>query len=108
MAKERYHHGDLREALLDAAEALVRERGAEGWSLREASTRVGVSPSAAYHHFASREVLVRALFERVLARIGERLTRATAHARPADDPKRRLVAVARGYVHWAIENPALS
>jgi AcrR family transcriptional regulator len=108
MAKERYHHGDLREALLDAAEALVRERGADGWSLREASTRVGVSPSAAYHHFASREVLVHALFERVLARIGERLTHAAAHARSADDPQRRLVAVARGYVHWAIENPAVA
>lgn len=108
MARQRYHHGDLREALLDAAEALVRERGAGGWSLREASARVGVSPSAAYHHFASRDALVHALFERVLARVGERLTHAAAHARPSDDPQRRLVAVARGYVHWTLENPAVA
>ncbi|MFI6317980.1 TetR/AcrR family transcriptional regulator [Nonomuraea sp. NPDC050556] len=84
-----YHHGDLRGALLDAAEALVRERGVEGWSLREASARVGVSPSAAYHHFASRDALVAALAGRVLTTLGERLRQAanTASSDPASsDP----------------------
>ena len=81
MPRRRYHHGDLRNALLDAAEALIRERGADGWSLREASARVGVSPSAAYHHFASREALVRALADRVIARVGERLAAAACWRR---------------------------
>ena len=62
MAGRPYHHGDLRNALLDSAEALIRERGADGWSLREASARIGVSPSAAYHHFDSRDALVRATY----------------------------------------------
>jgi AcrR family transcriptional regulator len=106
MARERYHHGDLREALLDAAEALVRERGSEGWSLREASVRIGVSPSAAYHHFASRDALVRALSDRVVARLGERMGRAAARARGGARP--RLVAAARDYVRWAIEEPAIA
>ncbi|GHF68611.1 AcrR family transcriptional regulator [Amycolatopsis bartoniae] len=101
----KYHHGDLREALLDAAEELVRERGADGWSLREASARVGVSPSAAYHHFASRDALVRALSGRVLARLGERLAHACENA---SDPREGLVALGRAYVRWAVEDPAVA
>src|SRR5215470_13639742 len=106
MAERRYHHGDLRTALLDAAEALIRERGLDGWSLREASIRIGVSPSAAYHHFDSRDGLVRALSERVLARLGERLGRAAGRARGGR--QQRLIAVGRSYVQWAIEDPAVA
>ncbi|MEV4579836.1 TetR/AcrR family transcriptional regulator [Nonomuraea jabiensis] len=166
MAKGRYHHGDLRAALLDAAEELVRERGADGWSLREASARVGVSPSAAYHHFASRDALVRALSERILSRLGNRLAHACEQAadettapnareraaEEATDPdacqgaagpsgagssgagsggagpsgggsggvgsrapvggafdlQRRLIALGRDYLHWAVEDPAVA
>jgi AcrR family transcriptional regulator len=100
-----YHHGDLRDALLDAAETLIRERGVAGWSLREASVRVGVSPSAAYHHFSSRDALVDALSDRVLARLGERMSRAASRVR---DPAQRVVALARTYVHWAVDDPAVS
>ncbi|CCH31157.1 TetR/AcrR family transcriptional regulator [Actinosynnema sp. NPDC047251] len=104
-----YHHGDLRGALLDAAESLVRERGADGWSLREVSARVGVSPSAAYHHFASRDALVRALAGRVLAGLGDDLRHAAARARgQRADPLRRLVALGRGYVRWTLAEPAVA
>lgn len=111
MPRQRYHHGELRNALLDAAEALVRERGTDGWSLREASARVGVSSSAAYHHFASRDALVRALRRRVLARLGERLSRAvgrTAGPEAGTDHQRRLVAIGRTYVQWAVEDPSVA
>ncbi|MFI7107095.1 TetR/AcrR family transcriptional regulator [Nonomuraea sp. NPDC050227] len=109
MAKGRYHHGDLRSALLGAAEALVRERGADGWSLREASARVGVSPSAAYHHFASRDTLVRALSERTLAWLGERLRQDCERAPgQADDPQLRLIALGCGYVRWSLDDPAVA
>lgn len=111
MARRHYHHGELRNALLDAAEALVRERGADGWSLREASARVGVSSSAAYHHFASRDALVRALRRRVLARLGERLSEDVdriAEAGTSGDHQRRLVAVGRTYVQWAVEDPSVA
>src|SRR5262249_8015206 len=106
MAGRRYHHGDLQAALLDVAEALIRERGLDGWSLREASLRIGVSPSAAYHHFDSRDALVRALSDRVLARLGDRLRRAAGHAR--GDRQQRLVALGRSYVHWALDDPAIA
>ena len=106
MAGRPYHHGDLRNALLDAAEALIRERGADGWSLREASARIGVSPSAAYHHFDSRDALVRALADRVIARVGERLSAAAATAQGG--PLQPLIAVGREYVRWAVEDPAVA
>ncbi|MFD6329330.1 TetR/AcrR family transcriptional regulator [Streptomyces niveus] len=111
MARRNYHHGELRAALLDAAEALVRERGADGWSLREASARVGVSSSAAYHHFASRDALVRALRQRVLGELGERLSQEvgrTAGPEVGADHQRRLVAVGRTYVQWAVEDPSVA
>ncbi|MCX5174408.1 TetR/AcrR family transcriptional regulator [Streptomyces virginiae] len=106
MAKDRYHHGDLHGALLDAAETLVRERGADGWSLREASARVGVSPSAAYHHFNSRDALVSALSEVVLARLGNRLRDAMDAA--LEQGPERLAACGRAYVTWAVEDPAVA
>ncbi|OLB64840.1 MAG: TetR family transcriptional regulator [Actinobacteria bacterium 13_2_20CM_2_72_6] len=106
MVDGRYHHGELRGTLLDVAEALIRERGIDGWSLREASARIGVGPSAAYHHFDSRDALVRALSERVIARLGERMGRAAARARGGG--QQRLVAVSRAYVRWAVEDPAVA
>jgi AcrR family transcriptional regulator len=107
VTKDRYHHGQLREALLDAAETLAGERGAEGWSLREVSAQLGVAPSAAYHHFACREELVSRLAERIQADVGQRLSRAVARA-GTGDPMQALIAYARTYVRWTIDNPGLA
>jgi AcrR family transcriptional regulator len=92
--------------MLDAAETLIRERGADGWSLREASARVGVSPSAAYHHFDSRDALVRALADRVIVRLGQRLSDAATAA--YGGPQQPLIAVGREYVRWAVQDPAVA
>jgi AcrR family transcriptional regulator len=99
-----YHHGDLPHALLDAAETLIRERG-KVWSLREVSSRVGVSPSAAYHHFASRDVLIGALSARAFTELGARLQQAAADA--TGDHQARLIALGSSYVNWALEDPAV-
>src|SRR5260370_42566555 len=106
MRERSYHDGELPSALLDAAGSLIRERGLDGWSLREASVRTGVSPSAAYHHFESRDALVRALSDRVLARLGERLSRAVGRAN--GDRQQRLIALGRSYVRWAVDDPAIA
>jgi AcrR family transcriptional regulator len=69
-----YHHGDLRAALLDASDALLDEGGDGAVSLREAARRAGVSPTAAYRHFADKEALLAALAARHYAEFGQALT----------------------------------
>jgi AcrR family transcriptional regulator len=60
-AREGYHHGALREALIEASEALLAERGLEGFSLREVARRSGVSPAAPAHHFGDADGLLAAV-----------------------------------------------
>src|SRR6266700_1041787 len=57
----RYHHGDLRAALIDTAIELIGERGVRGFSLAEASRRLGVAVSAPYAHFTDRDDLLAAI-----------------------------------------------
>ena len=58
MPKRGYHHGNLREALVSAALALIEEKGPTGFTLSEAAKRAGVTPAAVYRHFAGREDLI--------------------------------------------------
>ena len=74
----RYHHGDLRNALVTAAIALAREGGPEALVLREVARRTGVSAAAAYHHFASHEDLVQAVKAQSLDLLAERMRAAIA------------------------------
>src|SRR5262245_1806188 len=61
--RSRYHHGDLPRALRDAATRLIAERGADGFTLREAARLVGVDHAAAYRHFADKRALLAAIAE---------------------------------------------
>jgi AcrR family transcriptional regulator len=85
----RYHHGDLRAALLRAAEDELTERGAEGFSLRGVARRVGVSHAAPAHHFADTGALLAALaaegFRRFLAT--QRAHQARAAPQPPPPPR---------------------
>jgi AcrR family transcriptional regulator len=58
MPKRGYHHGNLAQALVDAALALIEERGPTGFTLSEAAKRAGVTPAAVYRHFQGREDLI--------------------------------------------------
>jgi AcrR family transcriptional regulator len=105
-----YHHGNLREALVEAAVEVVREAGPEGLALRELARRVGVSHAAAYRHFADREALVDAVAERamdaLLAVVHERLA-AVDEADAVARARRRLVQIGVGYVDFAVAEPGL-
>ncbi len=102
--RPRYHHGDLRAALVDTAIEVISERGIRGFSLAEASRRLGVAVSAPYAHFADREALLVAVavhaHELFYAAIAPEIGRFQA---PAD----RLTAMARGYVRFAAANRPL-
>ena len=75
-----YHHGNLREALLKAAEKALETGGAQSISLRELSRELGVSHTSPRRHFADKQALLDALALRGFARFGEILGRAAAQA----------------------------
>ncbi|MEO3384848.1 TetR/AcrR family transcriptional regulator [Mesorhizobium sp. CAU 1741] len=101
-----YHHGDLRRALLVAAEAELAEKGTERFTLRACAKRAGVSHAAPAHHFGDVEGLLSALaadgFRRFAEMASERL-QACADA----SPPKRLNVLGVGYVDFARANPAL-
>jgi AcrR family transcriptional regulator len=100
--KAAYHHGDLRNALLAAAEVVLAERGVEGFTLRECARRAGVSHAAPAHHFGD----VTGLLTAVAALGFETLTQSMRQARAGiEDPVDRLRAIGRGYVAFAREYP---
>jgi AcrR family transcriptional regulator len=100
----RYHHGDLRAALIDTAAELIAERGVRDFSLAEASRRLGVAASAPYAHFADRDDLLAALAVRAYERFYAELEPAI-HAEP--EPAARLAAIAGAYVRFAGANRPL-
>jgi AcrR family transcriptional regulator len=94
----RYHHGDLRAALIDTAVELIGERGVREFSLAEASRRLGVAVSAPYAHFADREDLLAAVAVRAYEIFaGALLPEMAKFANYAD----RMAAMARGYIRFA-------
>ena len=99
----RYHHGDLRDALVETAIVLLGERGAASFSLAEASRRLGVAPSAPYRHFADRDALLAAVAVRAAGLLSERLGQQAA----SGSPRQRLAAAAGAYVRFADEERAL-
>jgi AcrR family transcriptional regulator len=102
--KGKYHHGGLREALIDAAVLGIREGGVQGLSLNELARRVGVSSGAPYRHFADREELLAALAERGYRAL---IAEATRPYPPAADAGTRLFLICIRYVRFASENVEL-
>jgi AcrR family transcriptional regulator len=100
-----YHHGDLRTALLAAAEAEIAERGIEAFSLRQVARRAGVSHAAPAHHFGDANGLLTALaaegFRQFLA------TQEAVEATVPQTPRAQLIASGVGYVSFARARPAL-
>lgn len=99
-----YHHGNLHRVLLDAAMDLIRERGIDGFTLREVARRAGVSHNAPYHHFADKGALVSALAVESF----ERFERAFREAEAATGGSHldKVRAIGRAYVRFAFDDPA--
>jgi AcrR family transcriptional regulator len=100
--KDAYHHGDLRQALLDAAVALIAEHGVHGLSLREAARIVGVSHAAPYRHFADKNAMLIAIAQQGFAWLAEAGEAAMVGI---DDPRQRLNAYGVAYVRFAVAHP---
>lgn len=99
-----YHHGDLRQALIDGALALINEKkDARTLSLREVARRAGVSNAAPYRHFADKDALLAALAEKGFRMLTAFLRKGVDSA---DDPLLGLQASGVGYVRFAIAHPS--
>ncbi len=102
--KKGYHHGDLREALLTAAERLIATKGTAHVTMREAARLAGVSVAAPYRHFADLEAILAA----VAARGFDELRRSMVEQRSgARGPEQQLMAVGRGYLLFAVARAQL-
>lgn len=94
-----YHHGELRQALIAAADAILSESGVAGFSLRDAARRAGVSPGAPAHHFGNASGLLTEVAVLGYADLKGYLDR----ARQDGTPSERLRALATQYVLFALE-----
>ncbi|MEU7472088.1 TetR/AcrR family transcriptional regulator [Streptomyces sp. NPDC044984] len=102
-----YHHGNLRVALLDAAERSLRAHGADHLSLRDLAREVGVSHAAPRRHFADRQAVLDALAEAGFVRLGAALRAALTASESAHDFPTRVRDAVSAYAHFATENAAL-
>jgi AcrR family transcriptional regulator len=98
-----YHHGALREALLDACLELIEAEGIGAVSLRRVAREAGVSPGAPYHHFPDRAALLSALAAKGYTSLAADLVAARTSA---ESPVPGLAALVRAYVAFAVRRPA--
>jgi AcrR family transcriptional regulator len=97
-----YHHGDLQGALIAATEEILAEVGAEGFTLREAARRAGVSPAAPAHHFGNAPGLLTEVAIRGYEELGAALKEAAAKK---GSERQRLHAQGLAYVEFALKQP---
>lgn len=96
-----YHHGNLRESLLEAADAVLAERGAHGITLRDVAKAAGVSHAAPYHHFSSLDDLLAAVAQRAFVTLGNALELASGEPNTGE----RLLKINDAYVACACTRP---
>jgi AcrR family transcriptional regulator len=99
-----YHHGNLREALIQAALELIADRGPAGFTIAEAARSAGVSPAAPYRHFRDRDALMADVAKRGFRRFADKLAAAWDEGRP--DPYTAFRNVGHAYLDFAHREPA--
>ncbi len=99
-----YHHGNLRQALIQAGLEILEREGNQALSLRKAARKAGVSHTAPYRHFASKDDLIAAIAEEGYRELDAGM-RAALSAAPPDDHRARLLALGEAYIRFALEHP---
>lgn len=100
--RQGYHHGNLKEALIEAARRFIAERGIGGFTLADAAKLVGVTPAALYRHFRGREALVAEVAFRGYGQLAERLGRAL---QSEGTPLERFTRMGEAYLAFAEQEP---
>jgi AcrR family transcriptional regulator len=102
--KKKYHHGNLAKVLVDAAAALVAERGAGAVSMREVAKRAKVSHAAPYHHFANKAEMLHAVALEGFRRMDAEM-KAAVGASKKRAPYEQLSALGEAYIRFAARHP---
>jgi AcrR family transcriptional regulator len=103
-AERGYHHGNLKEALLQAALNLIAQKGAAGFTFADAARMAGVSPAAPYRHFRDRDELLSSIAQRGFEQFEAALTGAWDDGRP--DTVTAFERVGKAYLAFARDEPA--
>lgn len=103
MAKQGYHHGNLRQALIEAALRLIEQQGPQGFTLSDAAKSVGVTPAAVYRHFAGRDDLIAECARQGFAIFGDLMEHAYNDGKPT--ALRAFEATGRAYLAFARKFP---
>jgi AcrR family transcriptional regulator len=103
--KKRFHHGDLREALVAATRELLIEHGPDGFTLADACRRAGVTTAAPYKHFRGKQQVL----QEIISRGFDELTAANAKAVPEGGPGTLagIIAMVMSYLNFAVAQPAV-
>jgi AcrR family transcriptional regulator len=103
-AERGYHHGNLKEALLQAALDLIAKKGAYGFTFADAARIAGVSPAAPYRHFRDRDELLSSIAQRGFEQFEAALSQAWDDGRP--DTVTAFERVGKAYLAFAREQPS--
>jgi len=103
--RETYHHGDLRNALVQAGTQMLAETGVDGLSMRRVAAQLGVSHNAPYQHFADKEAILAAIAVQGFRALDSAITSALAALPPDMPPLEQLKAVGAAYVTFVLANP---
>ncbi|MCH2274786.1 TetR/AcrR family transcriptional regulator [Thalassospira xiamenensis] len=98
----KYHHGDVRNVLLQKAENILNEEGPSGLSLRRLARMTGVSEAAPYRHFDGKDGILAAVAIDAFERFAERLENVAANVQKHEE---RIMALGAAYVHFAVDFP---
>ncbi len=102
-ARKSYHHGNLRQALVEATLKLITERGPQGFTLAEAARQAGVSAAAPYRHFKGRDELIAEVARQGYLLFGDLLEHAYNEGKPT--PLAAFSKVGRAYLAFAKRHP---
>lgn len=104
---QKYHHGHLREALINEACQQIEQEGATALNLSKLAQKIGVSQPAVYRHFPNKQALAISVAQRGFEQLAEALQKTTQNVE-SDDAFKGIRAIAKAYVEFALNNPEIA